>query len=492
MNQSFDTNVEAVTHDSDPKLLNFDLLDVGGNVVNKLGSIVDLRNAKPVGSGTPGVVGPTLPNLTGGSTNSIVVTLQPTTVPLISQISSGSIELEINFSDATYVNFTVGHADLVALATAQGVANLGSAAIDITSLVPGWAGFSTKSISGIVWNSGSGAVNFNTTPASTGSITGELQIGEGVDVLKGLLPIPALTNVSVSPIQPVFANPVMLTVTLATTFNSATVTMPIDATTLKTTSDFGPFSPGQQFAMYRRSVDFVPYVGWNITEIDVNILTGYAAEGAIDQASYFNWSVGSNNPDVPFLQMTYLGDTPPQFTHTNFGLPTVVDTNTSIFALFSLLPASSPPSTNPLLWTEPYELRQRNRPAFKIVVKGPNDETNKAASVFCFGSQGPFTPDRKMEWTWLPSICVGTGQALVNAGAHIPMIDPNATVAELPHEYQGWSILLGQGSGVDVKGPWNYIRFLIVPGQVYPSTDPVSYYDLTGYSMEIVANAREL
>jgi hypothetical protein len=99
----------AATHDSDPRLLNFQLIDGDtmtgeGVVIQELGDTLDLSIAEPPGTeqpGTPGVTGPTIGDLTGGAAgediNSVIVNAMPTVCT--KRLSAGAVSLNLNWSD---------------------------------------------------------------------------------------------------------------------------------------------------------------------------------------------------------------------------------------------------------------------------------------------------------------------------------------------------------------------------------------------------------
>ena len=99
----------AVTHDSDPRLLNFQLIDGDtltgeGLVTQELGDTLDMSLLHAPGTqipGTPGVVGPTIGDLTGGAVlndiNSVIVNAIPTICT--KRLSAGAVKLNLNWTE---------------------------------------------------------------------------------------------------------------------------------------------------------------------------------------------------------------------------------------------------------------------------------------------------------------------------------------------------------------------------------------------------------
>lgn len=128
-NESFSTNTDAVTHDSDPKLLHFQ--QVTADIPVDLGTVLDLSlltlpSIVPV---APAVIGPVLNDLTGGSVS----------VPLndvkIGQLTAGQSVWTITYTDASIDTFTFNATDAVALAAAQGLSGTVSSTLDLSSLL---------------------------------------------------------------------------------------------------------------------------------------------------------------------------------------------------------------------------------------------------------------------------------------------------------------------------------------------------------------------
>jgi|WetSurMetagenome_2_1015567.scaffolds.fasta_scaffold01436_10 hypothetical protein len=112
-NESFNSNVEAVTHDSDPKKLQFALMSQQPAQLFQQGETlfqgtettdIDLDNAKPLGEvripSAPGVV---MSDLTGGAGNKLTFTLQPPAVtpPAAENLSAGDFTVQVTRQDAT-------------------------------------------------------------------------------------------------------------------------------------------------------------------------------------------------------------------------------------------------------------------------------------------------------------------------------------------------------------------------------------------------------
>jgi hypothetical protein len=158
--------------------------------------------------------------------------------------------------------------------------------------------------------------------------------------------------------------------------------------------------------------------------------------------------------------------------------------------------------------TEPYELRHRNLPAFHFRTLGQFPETeSKTYQVAMFVSQGPVPNhlgtsvlDRNWDWTQIALQYFDThdtvGMPFVES---IPrfLIDNSNSALALPVAYRGYNVMIptagfingepGMYTPGSLIGPWNYVRFMIMPTMIESS--PTNY---DGWLLEIVANAREV
>ena len=187
----------------------------------------------------------------------------------------------------------------------------------------------------------------------------------------------------------------------------------------------------------------------------------------------------------------------------------VVSRSTSIELFFDLLPESVPEFFAPNIMTEPYELRHRNLPAFHFRTIGPFPDTEaRRYQVAMFVSQGPVPNhlgtgvlDRNWDWTQIAVQYFDTfdtvGMPRIES---IPafLLDNTNPVLALPDAYKGYNVLIPQGGVIlgepntmtpwSQTGPWNYVRFLIMP----TGGDDDPFTDYTGWLLQIVANAREV
>jgi hypothetical protein len=159
---------------------------------------------------------------------------------------------------------------------------------------------------------------------------------------------------------------------------------------------------------------------------------------------------------------------------------------------FNLLPKTAPAVNNPILCTRPYELRNRNNPAFRFdfeyALSGtPYDTTLDVAMLVSQGEVGG-----KTLWTRCPSLCFGNTFPTGGVSDVIPLTFPAAN-AWTPANWQGNIIKMpdfatanGAANGT-FSGPWNYVKFMLFnPGGAETTQD------YSNWRLEIIANAREL
>jgi len=148
------------------------------------------------------------------------------------------------------------------------------------------------------------------------------------------------------------------------------------------------------------------------------------------------------------------------------------------------------PQYYPITVTDPYELRQRNLPAFKLRFITPNwgELQPPQLDIYCFGSQGDTEGIDNSEryWTSIPmDILGGTDHYTPAQNVSSPLVvTVNSPITWLPENF-GQSMLL---VAKEYTGPYNYIMFVIEP-HVVEEQEPPSY---EGCSLEIIANAREV
>jgi hypothetical protein len=165
---------------------------------------------------------------------------------------------------------------------------------------------------------------------------------------------------------------------------------------------------------------------------------------------------------------------------------------TKMIIHINLLPISVPEQNNPIVCTKPYELRNRNNPAFKFVFSreyGEAPEEALTVQVSMLVSQGPI--DGKWSWTKTPCLEFGT----TNANGFVSDLHSLAFPVNITYCPTDWSgdiikmAAVGAHSGTDTgsyAGPWNYVKFFIH----MPYNDTEEYYN--GWFLDIIANAREL
>jgi hypothetical protein len=152
MNRSFTESTEAVTHDSDPKYLRFQRISDDptkqageGVVVERIGTELALSTLES--GDVPAVPGPRVGDLTGGTSNSVTLQLQPPvhnddltqTLPggtaVFNDLTAGEITVHLLFTDTTTQDIVITAAELKACAIAQGYGAMSSTFIN---LLPKW------------------------------------------------------------------------------------------------------------------------------------------------------------------------------------------------------------------------------------------------------------------------------------------------------------------------------------------------------------------
>ena len=143
-NESFNTNTEAVTRDSDPRLLRFQQLNA--DIPTDLGTTLDmgLIALPSIVDATPAVVGPVLNDLTGG------LGTTPADADKIGQMIGGSTFWTITFTDTTSTLLEINYSQLVSLATTQSLGGAYSGTIDLSGFAP-LAAYVGKTIDSVVW-----------------------------------------------------------------------------------------------------------------------------------------------------------------------------------------------------------------------------------------------------------------------------------------------------------------------------------------------------
>jgi hypothetical protein len=173
----------------------------------------------------------------------------------------------------------------------------------------------------------------------------------------------------------------------------------------------------------------------------------------------------------------------------NYVYPMV--TATHLLVEFNIYPKTTPGTYNNILCTMPYELRNRNNPAFRFNFQYALSGTpyDKTLDVAMLVSQGEV--EGKTLWTRCPSLCFGNTFPTGGVSDVIPLTFP-AAIAWTPANWQGNIIKMpdfatanGAANGA-FSGPWNYVKFMLFnPGGE-------TTQDYSNWRLEIIANAREL
>jgi hypothetical protein len=164
------------------------------------------------------------------------------------------------------------------------------------------------------------------------------------------------------------------------------------------------------------------------------------------------------------------------------GLLDILLNSESAFHVHVLLyPASTPATRVPIIFTQPYEIRHRNQAAFRLIITpAPGSALeNTRMDISMWQSM-----DKKFWTPTLPVVMDTDGVSLGGLAVHVPI--PNAAPIGLPANYSG--ILVQMPYNLAYSSPANYIRLMFTPYTVEESEPP----DLTGWTMQAIANAREL
>jgi hypothetical protein len=269
----------------------------------------------------------------------------------------------------------------------------------------------------------------------------------------------------------------------------ASIDIPIDATAI--ISGANPVSLGLQSGTAGRYgiALLAPYAGRTVA--DVSLVIGpnptaaqYGPAGLVAPSgltAYFESSNGDGSPaesiDLRPTVSSYHWPTPPGPNGRTITADSAVKLD------FNLFPkdAEGPEIYLPLLTTEPYEIRTRNQVALRFActppfTERPGDYTSPQFAVWLFGSQGEV--DGKTLWTRIPFNVVGVNGLVQHAIEQ--HIDAYPFYDWLPDFWAGTAILF---DNQEYATPWNYVRFLILP---------VAENDVSGYVLNITANAREI
>jgi hypothetical protein len=265
--------------------------------------------------------------------------------------------------------------------------------------------------------------------------------------------------------------------------NTVDVTIPLDAASLIA----GATDPtAQDSNTVLGNALLTPYLGWLTAPpyFVVNLASNYSSAPSMTPPSLFA-SFGLTTdffrafgPDINPLDTASW--TP------GAGFETVIEPNgfgvLGVVMELQLFPLDVPATLPLLLFTEPYELRHRNLPAFRFYFTYGGQQEDPLLAVKMFVSQGKVDTSPQ-EWLWTPcpvDVLDNTGflKEQVAASLHIA-IDG---ISGLPAYYGGAMLIVPK----EFTGPWNYIKFLLYT----PTGQDVS--DLNAGIVNILANAREV
>ena len=165
-----------------------------------------------------------------------------------------------------------------------------------------------------------------------------------------------------------------------------------------------------------------------------------------------------------------------------------VDYGAHLGMYFDLYPSSTPETNLPLLMTEPYELRQRNIPAFRLMFnRVDGEETYPAVNVQMLASQGPINSGSSISWEWTPIPCDVLLKATATKEVETPLLTVNGTnIDNMPLNYGGVMLTVPK----EYVGPWNYIRLWFYAQAPVEGVRQEQF--LNGHIVLVQANAREL
>jgi hypothetical protein len=448
-----------------------------GTVIADYGTEVELTNANPIGSGfVPGVTGPSVNELIGGAGNIVTFGLEsPPRDMTLADLAGGEVTVRIEFIDASAVSAAIDITDLTADIN------------DITSLfTPAWSAQTGKQIVSVQTHVGTPftAVSGETITSFffnlSVSVGGDFAAIDCVPGIDSTIPIGGT-------LIPDYTQPILAVVPpelglIGTVVQTATVYIPIDATSiltnpLVTRTVLDPY--GQDVFADWTHVYFASFEGWTIVSEAITATANYgvSAHGPLAATSIINTlivSIGGGSEWGHIQPLVTPVATPPA------SIPYVVDSETHFRIFIRTDPATTAAVDPPILVTEPYEIRQRNLPAFKFSFSGAGD-TPPTIGIKLMVSQGDPTgnPDNThREWTQITVDSVVSGTVYKEILA--PGLSTSQQYTNLPDNYSGAVLTISK----EFAGPWNYARFIIDSSPLAP--------DYSGIFLQIIANAREL
>lgn len=402
-----------------------------------------------------------------------------------STASGGVATVTFNLDNSTSIGpFQITTNALKTLATSQGV--LGQSHINVSNVDLGWdlSGLSGRTIISIDWA-------ITTAFASSGYLLGDpsslaISYGSSHDTI---------TNVNatgtyhhVNPIDGWGADTPVFTIGGVWVSDSSvweTLEIDVDASSVlsnaepsqMTLQSTGVIIDGGSIFSF-----FETHVGWTINGLASSNMVANYGPSSIHSPSVFRLAIKSGEDETPSYDVISSFnplDVAGTFTNTMSSIE--VDETTRVEFRVSLFPHDSQPVYGSTVVTEPYEIRHRNLPLFKLFPTGSPSE-GLTFDIAMFGSQG--TPDKNdnslREWCPLPfNVVKGSGLTanVVTASILIDQHSPN-----LPDNFGGVAVFPTK----EVVGPWNYIRFVLKPSEGKVNAD---YNDCF---LIITANAREL
>jgi hypothetical protein len=233
----------------------------------------------------------------------------------------------------------------------------------------------------------------------------------------------------------------------------------------------------------------LPYVGWKAQNIQFvgNGAYDVGAHGPIGASSTivvgFIGSFGFDVTTLDPINPTLTASGPPP------GAEPLISSDGRVQLHINLFPKSvapTPATYDPVVITEEYEIRLRNQAAIRLVFTPPEDWTGEDPPTVvarCYVSQGSH-PNEIRYWTPAP-ICIFDESAASTPGNSV-VIDMFSHMSGMPDAYGGTIIALPTES---FRGPWNYLRILLMPPTV---GEGGSLPDYTGWTLKAFANAREI
>jgi hypothetical protein len=505
VNETFNSSVEAVTHDSDPKNLLFTtisqdpsrLFQRGETVLNPQGPEVDLAQAHALGEiAVPGTSRVMLGDLTGGVGNKLAVALQSPT-PVIQNLTTGNQHFAI-FDDVgageELLYFNMDADTLKLLAAAQGASGLSGGTITVPAASLDLQAFVGRNI-GKTWLQNIGELTIggwaSVPPLKRSACVFTWYLhraGENIELAHiDLEAYPHEVYVTGTHHTIQAGDEIWFQFTLAPA-DPVTVDVPIDAASIIAGADPGALSLSSGTAGRYGTALLAPYAGYTVNEVLLIVGPdgGAAQYGPVRMVApsgltgYFESTNGDGSPaqsiDLRPSVSSYQWPTPPG------PAGRTVTADSAIKIDFNLRPnTNSPDIYEPLLVTEPYEIRTRNQAAFRFSCvppfsERPGDYTTPKFAVWLFGSQGEV--DGQTLWTRIPFNVVGANGLVQHATEQ--QIDAYPFFDFLPDFWDGTTVIF---DNQEYATPWNYVRFLILP---------VAENDVSGYVLSITANAREL